>query len=129
MTHGRRSLDDWLRLQETVHGAGHRPGPASACAAWPQRLRAAAARRAQHHRGRHQRQGLHGRLPRRRSCARTGYTVGAFTSPHLLRYNERIRVDGAEASDAELVAAFEAIEAARGDITLTFFEYNALAAL
>ncbi len=58
-----------------------------------------------------------------------GLHVGSFTSPHLLRYNERIRVDGAEASDAQLLAAFEAIDAARGDITLTFFEYNALAAL
>ena len=58
-----------------------------------------------------------------------GATVGSFTSPHLLRYNERIRVNGADATDAEIVAAFVAIEAARGDTTLTFFEYNALAAL
>ncbi len=58
-----------------------------------------------------------------------GLRVGAFTSPHLLRYNERIRVDGEEASDEELIRAFEAIEAARGDTTLTFFEYNALAGL
>jgi dihydrofolate synthase/folylpolyglutamate synthase len=60
---------------------------------------------------------------------RLGLRVGAFTSPHLLRYNERIRVDGAESSDAALLSAFDAIDAARGDITLTFFEYNALAAL
>ena len=59
----------------------------------------------------------------------SGVRCGAFTSPHLIRYNERIRVDGELASDAELVAAFEKIDAARGDITLTFFEYNALAAL
>jgi dihydrofolate synthase / folylpolyglutamate synthase len=58
-----------------------------------------------------------------------GRRVGSFTSPHLLRYNERIRIDGREAQDAELVAAFEAIDAARAEITLTFFEYNALAAL
>ncbi len=58
-----------------------------------------------------------------------GHRVGAFTSPHLLRYNERIRVAGAEAGDAELIASFDAIDAARGDTTLTFFEYNALAAL
>lgn len=58
-----------------------------------------------------------------------GHHVGAFTSPHLLRYNERIRIDGEEASDDELVRAFEAIEVARGDTTLTFFEYNALAGL
>ncbi len=58
-----------------------------------------------------------------------GLRCGRFTSPHLSRYNERICVDGDEASDASLVDAFELIEAARADITLTFFEYNALAAL
>ncbi len=60
--------------------------------------------------------------------ARGAYT-GLFTSPHLLRYNERIRIAGAEVSDAELIDAFERIEAARGATTLTFFEYNTLAAL
>ncbi|MEO7773396.1 MAG: Mur ligase family protein, partial [Steroidobacteraceae bacterium] len=58
-----------------------------------------------------------------------GVHCGAFTSPHLLRYNERVRVDGAEAGDAELVAAFDAIEAVRADTTLTYFEYGALASL
>jgi len=58
-----------------------------------------------------------------------GIRAGAFTSPHLLNYNERIRIDGAAVQDAELVAAFERIEAARGHTTLTFFEYNTLAAL
>jgi dihydrofolate synthase/folylpolyglutamate synthase len=58
-----------------------------------------------------------------------GLRCGRFTSPHLARYNERVCVDGAEASDASLIAAFERIDAARGDTTLTFFEYNALAAL
>jgi dihydrofolate synthase / folylpolyglutamate synthase len=59
----------------------------------------------------------------------SGILAGSFTSPHLLRYNERIKVDGIEAGDAELIAAFEAIDTARGHTTLTFFEYNALAAL
>jgi dihydrofolate synthase/folylpolyglutamate synthase len=58
-----------------------------------------------------------------------GRSVGLFTSPHFLRYNERIRIDGVEADDAAIVAAFERIEAARGATTLTFFEYNTLAAL
>jgi dihydrofolate synthase / folylpolyglutamate synthase len=58
-----------------------------------------------------------------------GYRAGSLTSPHLLRYNERVRVDGREAQDDELVRAFERIEAARGATTLTFFEYNTLAAL
>ena len=61
--------------------------------------------------------------------AALGTRVGLFTSPHLVRYNERIRVGGEEASDAELIEAFERIEAARGPTTLTFFEYNTLAAL
>ena len=59
----------------------------------------------------------------------TGATTGMFTSPHFLRYNERIQVGGVEATDEELVAAFERIEQARGPTTLTFFEYNLLAAL
>jgi dihydrofolate synthase/folylpolyglutamate synthase len=58
-----------------------------------------------------------------------GRSVGLFTSPHFLRYNERIRIDGVEVADAAIVAAFERIEAARGATTLTFFEYNTLAAL
>jgi dihydrofolate synthase/folylpolyglutamate synthase len=58
-----------------------------------------------------------------------GHSVGLFTSPHFLRYNERIRIDGVEAEDAAIIAAFERIEAARGATTLTFFEYNTLAAL
>jgi dihydrofolate synthase / folylpolyglutamate synthase len=58
-----------------------------------------------------------------------GATTGRFTSPHFIRYNERIRVDATEVGDDELVAAFERIEAARGATTLTFFEYNTLAAL
>jgi dihydrofolate synthase/folylpolyglutamate synthase len=58
-----------------------------------------------------------------------GVNAGAFTSPHLLNYNERIRIDGCAVPDAELTAAFERIETARGATTLTFFEYNTLAAL
>ena len=58
-----------------------------------------------------------------------GLRCGRFTSPHLARYNERICVDGVEASDASLIESFERIDAVRGDVTLTFFEYNALAAL
>ena len=60
-----------------------------------------------------------------------GFHVGRYTSPHIHRFNERIVVNGVEASDAELVAAFEAVEAARtaeGNVPLTFFEYTTLAA-
>lgn len=58
-----------------------------------------------------------------------GYRTGLYTSPHLLRYNERVRVDGIDASDAALVAAFEAVEIARGDTSLTYFEFGTLAAM
>jgi len=58
-----------------------------------------------------------------------GHRVGRFTSPHLMRYNERICVNDVEADDAELIASFGRIDAVRGATTLTFFEYNALAAL
>jgi dihydrofolate synthase/folylpolyglutamate synthase len=58
-----------------------------------------------------------------------GHRVGTFTSPHLLRYNERIAMDGVEVADETLIDAFERIDAARGADTLTFFEFNAAAAL
>lgn len=58
-----------------------------------------------------------------------GWKVGAYTSPHLLDYNERVRIDGEPVDDAALVAAFAAVEAARGQTTLTYFEYGTLAAL
>jgi dihydrofolate synthase/folylpolyglutamate synthase len=61
--------------------------------------------------------------------AAAGCRVGAFTSPHLLVYNERIRIDGALAEDAALIASFERIEAARGELPLTYFEFGTLAAL
>jgi dihydrofolate synthase / folylpolyglutamate synthase len=65
----------------------------------------------------------------RRTLSAEGYRVGTFTSPHLLRYNERITIAERDVSDASLVAAFERIDVARDDDTLTFFEFNTLAAL
>lgn len=65
-------------------------------------------------------------------CA-AGYHVGAYTSPHLQRYNERITLNGEEADDALLCDAFEQIEAARcadnDEISLTYFEFGTLAAI
>lgn len=58
-----------------------------------------------------------------------GYKVGCYTSPHLLRYNERVRIGQREVSDADLVMAFNAVEAARGDTSLTYFEHGTLAAV
>ena len=58
-----------------------------------------------------------------------GYRTGCYTSPHLLRYNERVRIDGVEASDADLCAAFARVNEARGATPLTYFEFGTLAAL
>src|SRR5690554_5130817 len=58
-----------------------------------------------------------------------GYKVGLYTSPHLVDFNERIRLNGASASDAQIIAQFERIDQARGDVTLSYFEYATLAAL
>ncbi|KAA1193887.1 bifunctional folylpolyglutamate synthase/dihydrofolate synthase [Pseudohalioglobus sediminis] len=58
-----------------------------------------------------------------------GHRVGTFTSPHFLRFNERIRIDGEDAADDDIVAAFTAIEQARGGVSLTYFEFANLAAL
>ena len=57
-----------------------------------------------------------------------GRTTGAYTSPHLHRYNERVRLNGADISDEALVRAFETVEQARGNTTLTYFEFGTLAA-
>jgi dihydrofolate synthase/folylpolyglutamate synthase len=58
-----------------------------------------------------------------------GYRTGLYASPHLLRYNERVRVAGVEASDEALAESFSAVEQARGDVPLTYFEFGTLGAL
>ena len=58
-----------------------------------------------------------------------GLHVGVYTSPHIVAYNERIVVDGKQAADDEIIAAFERIEAVRDGVRLTYFEYGTLAAL
>jgi len=58
-----------------------------------------------------------------------GYRTGCYTSPHLIRYNERIRVDQTAVADEPICAAFERIDQARGDLPLTYFEFGTLAAL
>jgi len=58
---------------------------------------------------------------------RAGYKVGLYIKPHFLDFNERARVNGELASDAALVAAFDAVEAVRGDTPLTYFEFTTLA--
>ncbi len=122
-----QTLSDWLRWQETLHpnridlrlervgGVWSRLGPArlpcpvitvggtngkGSCVAYLDSLYRAA-----------------------------GYRACAYTSPHLLRYNERIRIDGREADDAAICDSFARIDAVRGDVQLTYFEFGTLAAL
>ncbi|WP_299135764.1 bifunctional tetrahydrofolate synthase/dihydrofolate synthase [uncultured Vibrio sp.] len=58
-----------------------------------------------------------------------GYSVGVYSSPHLIRYNERVRINGQDLSDEKMVQSFDFIEKERGEISLSFFEYGTLAAL
>ena len=58
-----------------------------------------------------------------------GHSFGSYTTPHLLRYNERIQLNGLDVTDSQLVDAFERVEAARGDISLSYFEFGTLAAI
>ncbi|MFA5684823.1 MAG: bifunctional tetrahydrofolate synthase/dihydrofolate synthase [Lysobacteraceae bacterium] len=122
-----RTLEEWLVWQQGVHPAGMALGL--------ERVREAA-----------QRLGLAAPAARTIIVAGTngkgstvafieamaraaGWRTGAYTSPHLRRYTERLRIDGREADEARLIDAFERIEAARGDLPLTYFEYGTLAAL
>jgi dihydrofolate synthase/folylpolyglutamate synthase len=57
-----------------------------------------------------------------------GRRTGTYTSPHLQSYNERVRIDGVDIDDAALVSAFEKVQAARGEVSLTYFEFGTLAA-
>ena len=58
-----------------------------------------------------------------------GYRVGAYTSPHLLHYNERIRIGQQNAEDERICNAFDKVDRARGDTTLSYFEFGTLAAM
>ncbi len=58
-----------------------------------------------------------------------GYKVGSYTSPHILHYNERIRINGEPVSDAEICKSFNRIDELRGNISLSYFEFGTLAAL
>ena len=58
-----------------------------------------------------------------------GYRTGVYTSPHLVRFNERVCIAGVQASDAALCAAFARVDAARGAVPLTLFEFGTLAAM
>ncbi|MDJ0807439.1 MAG: bifunctional tetrahydrofolate synthase/dihydrofolate synthase [Gammaproteobacteria bacterium] len=122
-----QTLDEWLDWQSTLHPAEIELGLERVSAVW-HRLRA---------------DGLGSWIITlagtngKGSTARlleaiyrqAGYRVGLYTSPHLIRYNERIRVDGAEVSDSALCDAFERVDRAREGTSLTYFEFGTLAAL
>ncbi|KYC29267.1 bifunctional folylpolyglutamate synthase and dihydrofolate synthase [Sterolibacterium denitrificans] len=126
-----QTLDDWLNLLESRHPQG-----AAGIELGLERVRAVSRTL-----GQQQRVPLitvGGTNGKGSTCAmlenilrHAGYRVGLYTSPHLLDYNERVRIDGTSVSDAALCSAFSRVEAARlaaGDIALTYFEAGTLAA-
>ncbi len=122
----RRSLADWLEYQQRVHVRGIDMGLARVGEVWRRLGAPAPAPRVVTVGGTNGKGSTIAFLEA--MLAARGLRVGAYTSPHLLQYNERVRVEGHDASDAELVEAFERIEAARGEIPLTYFEFGTLAA-
>ena len=122
-----RTLDEWLSYQERVNVRSIELGLDRVRAVWERMGAPAPARRVITVGGTNGKGSTVAMLEAMLSAA--GQRVGCYTSPHLLRYNERIRIDGHDAGDEALVASFERIEAARGDIALTYFEFGTLAAL
>src|SRR5579883_2082827 len=128
----RRTLQEWLDYQQGVHALGMDLGLARVCEVW-RRMGAPQVAPVVITVG-----GTNGKGSTvaflEAMLAAAGKRVGCYTSPHLLRYNERVRLGGADADDAVLIDAFEHIEAARlsvpdQPITLTYFEFGTLAAL
>jgi dihydrofolate synthase / folylpolyglutamate synthase len=121
------NLDEWLDWQSTLHPQEIELGLTRVSRVWnrlhPDRFRGVVISVA----------GTNGKG----SCVallesiyrQAGYRVGSYTSPHLIRYNERIRLNGECASDGDLCRVFECIDQARDDIPLTYFEFGTLAAL
>ena len=121
-------LDEWLAWQETLHPKAIDLGLARVRKVYETLLPAGNARTFTLTVG-----GTNGKgssVALLDSILRTeGYRVGAYTSPHLLRYNERIKVNGESADDEAICAAFERIERMRNGTSLSFFEFGTLAAL
>lgn len=122
-----RSLDEWLDYQQRIHPREIELGLDRLRAVWERLGSPAPAQTVISVGGTNGKGSTVAFLAAMTRAA--GLRVGEFTSPHLLAYNERIRIDGANCDDANLVEAFERIEHARGEIALTYFEFNLLAAV
>jgi dihydrofolate synthase/folylpolyglutamate synthase len=126
-----KTLEEWLAYQQTIHSRGIEMGLDRVGEVW-RRMRAPRPAPVVITVG-----GTNGKgstVAFLEAMLRTGgMQVGAYTSPHILRYNERVRVEGTPVADATLIEAFERVEAARGagsveSIPLTYFEFGTLAA-
>ncbi|QNK01839.1 bifunctional tetrahydrofolate synthase/dihydrofolate synthase [Dyella telluris] len=122
-----RTLDEWLAYQERVNVRSIELGLDRVREVWQRMGAPAPARRVITVGGTNGKGSTVAMLEAMLTAA--GQRVGCYTSPHLLHYRERIRIDGRDADDDALVASFERIEAARGEIPLTYFEFGTLAAL
>lgn len=122
-----RTLDEWLSYQERVNVRSIELGLDRVREVWQRMGAPAPARRVITVGGTNGKGSTVAMLEAMLAAA--GQRVGCYTSPHLLHYRERIRIEGRDASDEALVASFERIEAARGEIPLTYFEFGTLAAL
>jgi dihydrofolate synthase/folylpolyglutamate synthase len=131
-TSSAKTLDDWLDYQQHVHALGVDLGLARVREVWQRMGAPAVAPVVITVAGTNGKGSTVAFLDAMLSAA--GKRVGCYTSPHLLRYNERVRVAGRDADDAALIAAFERTEAARmlasmEPVSLTYFEFGTLAAL
>ncbi|HEY8010092.1 MAG TPA: bifunctional tetrahydrofolate synthase/dihydrofolate synthase [Rudaea sp.] len=123
----RRTLDEWLDYQQRVHALGVDLGLARVHEVWRRMGAPQIAPIVITVGGTNGKGSTVAFLEAMLTAA--GRRVGCYTSPHLLRYNERVRVAGGEVADAVLIDAFERIETSRGEISLTYFEFGTLAAL
>ncbi|WP_089725275.1 bifunctional folylpolyglutamate synthase/dihydrofolate synthase [Candidatus Thiosymbion oneisti] len=120
-------LQSWLRWQETLHPRTIKLGLERSAAVWSRLQRDSVAFPVITIAGTNGKGSCAAMLESIYRAA--GYRTACYTSPHLLRYNERIRLNGLEIRDATLCAAFERVDRARGASTLTYFEFGTLAAL
>ncbi|RUL72195.1 bifunctional tetrahydrofolate synthase/dihydrofolate synthase [Dyella choica] len=121
------TLAEWLDYQQNIHALGVDLGLDRVRAVWQRMGAPAIAQRVITVGGTNGKGSTVAFLEAMLAAA--GQRVGCYTSPHLLHYNERVRIADTDADDEMLIDSFERIDRARGDITLTYFEFGTLAAL